>query len=317
MRTTERDRINRLLAAHAIGPGKRYYGRTIDGLIDQLKTIGTTNIDSTPLTIYCGSSNPNLFQRVPATKPDGTASFQYKGLRAFTEYKRNGGRYMVFCEAAFSDNTLWNSFPMSTAERNADFSAKPDPEDDIDYYSFSLTGFALHELHHALCDVCESLYYGTTELAYQVTSQTDSSNYQRYANIYNNADSCTIIAVSIWLRGSSWHRGIARQYRGMPGGAGGSKRSLSSLHDDPWREVHDQGIGNLVDSHMITAPAFQVAMGGPRLKSEGIDPTWFGLTPLQTVRKEIVSDTGGHTRRRRRILKPRVYGRKSGRTFVA
>lgn len=64
---------------------------------------------------------------------------------------------MVFCEAAFSDNTLWNSFPMSTAERNADFSAKPDPEDDIDYYSFSLTGFALHELHHALCDVCESL----------------------------------------------------------------------------------------------------------------------------------------------------------------
>lgn len=33
MSRPERDRINRLLGAYAIGAGKRYYGRTIDGLI--------------------------------------------------------------------------------------------------------------------------------------------------------------------------------------------------------------------------------------------------------------------------------------------
>ncbi|KAL9584197.1 MAG: hypothetical protein Q9212_002262 [Teloschistes hypoglaucus] len=109
-----------------------------------------------------------------------------------------------------------------------------------------------------------------------------------------------MIAVAIWLRGSIWHRGVANRYPGMPSEAGGSKRSL------PWREVEHQGNGSLVDSDMMAAPAFQVAMGGPRLKSEGIDPTWFGFTPLQTVRKEIVGGGGNHTRRRRRILEPRV-----------
>lgn len=33
MSRPERDRINRILGAYAIGAGKRYYGRTIDGLI--------------------------------------------------------------------------------------------------------------------------------------------------------------------------------------------------------------------------------------------------------------------------------------------
>lgn len=47
---------------------------------------------------------------------------------------------------------------MTTAERNADFSLVGAPEDDIDYYSFSLTGIMLHELHHALCYICESSY---------------------------------------------------------------------------------------------------------------------------------------------------------------
>lgn len=103
----------------------------------------------------------------------------------------------------------------------------------------------------------------------------------------------------------------------MPSEAGGSKRSLPSLPDGRWRDVEHQGNGSLVDSDMIAAPAFQVAMGGPRLKSEGIDPTWFGFRPLQTVRKEIFGDGGNHTRRGRRVLKPRVYGRSSGRTFVA
>lgn len=126
-----------------------------------------------------------------------------------------------------------------------------------------------------------------------------------------------MIAVAIWLRGNIWHRGVAKRYPGMPSEAGGSKRSLPSLHDGPWRDVERPGNGSLVDSNMMAAPAFQVAMGGPRLKSEGIDPTWFGFTPLQTVRKEVVGDGGNHTRRRRRILEPRVYGRKSGRTFVA
>lgn len=67
---------------------------------------------------------------------------------------------MVFCEAAFSDNVLWRSFPMRTVERDADFSAKPEPEDDIDHYSFSLTGFALHEMHHSFCSVCECFVKG-------------------------------------------------------------------------------------------------------------------------------------------------------------
>ncbi|KAL8850917.1 MAG: hypothetical protein Q9221_004117 [Calogaya cf. arnoldii] len=33
MARPERDRINRILGSYAIGAGKRYYGRTIDGLI--------------------------------------------------------------------------------------------------------------------------------------------------------------------------------------------------------------------------------------------------------------------------------------------
>ncbi|KAL9589814.1 MAG: hypothetical protein Q9203_001391 [Teloschistes exilis] len=193
-------------------------------------------------------------------------------MRAFTEYKRTGGRYMVFCEAAFSDSVLWRSFPMRTVERDADFSAKPEPEDDIDHYSFSLTGFALHEMHH-------------------ITTQTGSSNYEKYTNLYNNADTCTIIAVAIWLRGSIWHRGVANRYPSMPSEAGGSKRSLPSLPDGRWRDVDHQGNGSLVDSDMIAAPAFQVAMGGPRLKSEGIDPTcrWVGEVEEKEENEENLS----------------------------
>ncbi|KAL8811082.1 MAG: hypothetical protein Q9200_002080 [Gallowayella weberi] len=104
---------------------------------------------------------------------------------------------------------------MTTAGRNADFSTIGSPNDHIDHYSLSLTGVFLHELHHALCDSTADValkpplttgsgdqillayaYYGTTELAYQVTSRSENSEwYGEYKLIYYNADSVNIIAV--------------------------------------------------------------------------------------------------------------------------
>ncbi|KAL8819063.1 MAG: hypothetical protein Q9223_002422 [Gallowayella weberi] len=157
-------------------------------------------------------------------------------------------------------------------------------------------------------------YYGTTELAYQVTSRSENSEwYGEYKLIYYNADSVNIIAVAIWLKGSAWHRGYARSYPGMPSASSTSrKRSLPSepQHnssttppsqqqplDAPKPTINDITKPELPQIHLI---------GGPRYKSAGLDPTWFASMMIPPAAVAVPESR----------LKP-ILTKKTERVFVA
>ncbi|KAL8993690.1 MAG: hypothetical protein Q9169_006154 [Polycauliona sp. 2 TL-2023] len=247
--TPQSDRIHRILGAYSLGVGQQHHARTTARLIALYKVLAETDLETIPTTIYCGTSNPALWRRLSASLPDGTDSFRYiarvtspaflteigqplcqdnQDMRALTEYKVFGGTFMVFCPAAFEDDPLPGSFPITDAARDANFSSTRGPGEFIEDYSLSLSGVFLHELHHALIDPTADIplrpplvlegeeielaygYFGTTELARQVRDN------QQFGLIYRNADTCSIIAIAIWLRGAAWHRGFASVYAGMP-----------------------------------------------------------------------------------------------------
>ncbi|KAL8805742.1 MAG: hypothetical protein Q9182_001775 [Xanthomendoza sp. 2 TL-2023] len=266
---------------------------------------------------------------------------------------------------------------------NADFSTMGSPKDHIDHYSLSLTGVFLHELHHALCDftadvalkpplttgsgdliVLAYAYYGTTELAYQVTSRSENSDwYGEYKLLYYNADSVNIIAVgkvhpltpahasvqlpsnfpvqsnnathkpsptehknskpkepqanspnaepsAIWLKGSAWHRGYARSYSGMPSAGSTSTSRKRSLPPQPRHNgtttppsQHQQTLDGAENTlRAIPKPELPTPqinlIGGPRYKSEGLDPTWFFGSMIPPA---AVPDSGAKNSQRRKI----------------
>ncbi|KAL8871680.1 MAG: hypothetical protein Q9174_002540, partial [Haloplaca sp. 1 TL-2023] len=415
MSRPENDRIHRLLASYAIGKGRSGFGRTIDGIIERLKAIGRADLDSLPLTIYCGSSNPRQFQKVSVTMPDGTASFKYIGmcclllvpagraltplavhvtnpptetavgfplvrnvsiqskllpfehlypwihnvhpkrshqelLRAVTELKARGARYMIICPAAFGDDLLQNGFPMTDAARTADFVRKNYPETDINWYGLSLIGIMLHELHHALNLISEPLpltaiinlsetrksgmadmdritaggdvsldppltlrsgqvvrtayqYYGVTELSFQVdaTANNPSPHFHNYELLHGNADTCNLIAMGIWLKGAAWHRGLARSYPGQP-----LKRALPAPRGLPYDDLQSAGDMQRAWLETDSTSLSQISIGGPRLKSQGMDPSWFGLGTVPMLmpgpKKEMVFDEWSIPRRIRRSV---------------
>ncbi|KAL8656048.1 MAG: hypothetical protein Q9226_002803 [Calogaya cf. arnoldii] len=149
--------------------------------------------------------------------------------------------------------------------------------------------------------------------------------------------------LAIWLRGSGWHRGYARAYPGMPseGPDGPSKRSLPpypELDAEPHpllpqrqRDLADYDNENdssdLLEPKLPNLPSTaQVSfVGGPRHKSEGIDPSWFGLLtqPVAAphnmgVKKEWVIDEWTNPVLKRLGLTKRKYGKRlAERVFVA
>lgn len=96
------------------------------------------------------------------------------------------------------------------------------------------------------------------------------------------------------------------------------------ISDQRWQDLDEEdGIGGLVESEMSHDSATQLTIGGPRYKSEGIDPAWFGLikstaVPKLKVKKEWLKDDWPDLRAKRPVLARRIHRKGGmGRAFVA
>ena len=65
-----------------------------------------------------------------------------------------GGRIIVLCPSLWTSGA-GDQYPTSSNARSADFSSMSSPQNTPDYYTGSLFGVMLHEMHHSYVDHCK------------------------------------------------------------------------------------------------------------------------------------------------------------------
>ena len=74
--------------------------------------------------------------------------------KAFAEGKVHGGTYIVLCPSLWTSGA-GDQYPTSSDTRSANFSSMSSPQNALDYYTGSLFGVMLHEMHLSYVDHCK------------------------------------------------------------------------------------------------------------------------------------------------------------------